>query len=300
MPSDKLFRVWFKPNKWKWYIVDLRDWHKPILVRKHLDNHKQARRFREVYFDKNYTVISGRKAIELNVKDYNSHRFRHPQILKASKYEYPSHIKTAYQRKVYRTQLGNRRRNTQKNRPVVTKTIAWEIIEDKPMKFLKRMTLYKRNHYPYSMPVAGVKQYKKKYPEIETIRHLANITRVLKKYYDLGDYHLEEVAPVIWEIWEKKIIKWCTGYETQPTDLKQIKAEFIARGFIPRDEADFEDDTDSFVETIHITPTLVYPERAWHKASEMGRFKHNVYELQKQKGIPGFTRASVAGLRQRR
>ena len=290
----------FKPNKWKWYIVDLRNWHKPVLVRKHLDNRKQAKRFREIYFDKNYTIISGRKAIEMNIRDHVVLGKRHPQILRASKYEYPRYIKSSYQKKIYRTKLGNRRRSIKRNWPVVTKNVAWDIIEDKPMRFIKRLTLYKRNHYPFSMPVEGVRQWKKKYQEIETIRHLANIVRVLKKYYDYGDYHVEEVAEVIWEIWDKRIIKWCTGHGTEPNSLKQIEAEFIARGFIPFDKDDFDEDTDNFIASINLGVTLVYPQRAWHSINDMKRYKINIFELQKQKGIPGFTRASVAGLRKRR
>ena len=289
----------FKPNKWKWYIVDLRDWHKPVLVRKHLDTYNQARRFRKEYFDKNYSVVGGKRAIEMDIRDFINKKRRHGQILKASKYEYPSYIKTKQQKKIYRTQLGNRRRlGTQKL--MVTKNVAWEIIEDKPMRFIKRLTLYNANHFPFSQPVEGVLRWKKEYEDIDDIRHLANIVRCLKGYYDLGDYRVEEVAEVIYKIWRKKIEKWCTGYKTNPTDMEQIEKEFIARGFIPKSEIDYDEDKDSFVQTIHIFPPLVYPMRAWHRFDERSRFKYNIYELQKNKGISGYTMAAVAGIKKRR
>lgn len=289
----------FKPNKWKWYLIDLTNWHRPIIVKKHLDSYRQARDYRDRVFNKNFTVASGREALKLDIKNFINYTRCHSLIRVTSKYIYPPWVKTRNQKKVYRTQLGNRRRSGRK-RVMASKTAVWDIIDNKPMKFIKRLTLYNNNHYPYSQPVAGVWGWKKRYFEIGEIRLLCNIVRVLQKYYDLGDYQVEEVAEIAYGIWGAKIRKWCTGFNTNPTDLKQIEKEYIARGFIPLSETEFDEKTDNFVETLYIQPPLVYPKLAWHKHSEKGIYKHNIYDLQKAKGIPGFCRASVAGLKARK
>ena len=74
MPSktkNKKLRQWFKIQKWKWYVVDTSDWHRPILVRKHLDTEQQAKIFRDKYYP-TFDVIYYKKAIEYYEKDLQS------------------------------------------------------------------------------------------------------------------------------------------------------------------------------------------------------------------------------------
>lgn len=287
MPRNKLLYERFKVKKWKWYIVDLRDYHNPVLIRKHLDNRAQAIRFKEKYYDKNFDVINWKKALRYGLRDFINLKRQHRWH--TAKYSYPPGCNTKHKRRMFR-KVERKKMRQLKRLPKVTETAVWEILDDKPTLFVKRLKYYRDNHWAYSEPVEGLIYFKKKYLWPKDIRHLCNIVRVLKEYYDLGAYDTAQVAIFIYEKWRRKIIKYCEDVRAIPRDHDKIIAEFKARGFIEKSQSTFKR-SDAFVESIYIKPTLVHPTQCWFLGKDMSLYKHRVYDLQGWVGIPGFTRA---------
>ena len=198
MPRDKLLGDRFKVQKWKWYLVDLRNFHKPVLVRKHLDTKIQAIQFRDKYYDKNFDVINYKVAFKYDLRDFINKKRRHGHH--TAKFNYPKDCKTQLQRQIFRN--NERRKMKQiKRLPKVTETAVWEILDDKPVLFMKRLSHYKDNHWAFSEPVEGLKVFKKKYEFPNPIHYLCNIVRVLNEYYNVGLYDMATVAILIYKKW---------------------------------------------------------------------------------------------------
>ena len=53
----ELLRERFKVKKWKWYLVDLRDFYYPVIVRVHLINKEQATWFRDKHYDNSFSQV---------------------------------------------------------------------------------------------------------------------------------------------------------------------------------------------------------------------------------------------------
>ena len=168
------------------------------------------------------------------------------------------------------------------------------------MLFLKRLKTVRRNHWVMSQPIPGSYSFLARYRWPNKIVHLCNIARVLHRYYDLGDYRPEWVTYAIFKIWEKRIMKRCGGYMANPTNPEKVAKEFRARGFVEKSEVNFEPEVDSWVESIRLTPTLVHPELCWHKFDDRFIYDNNIYEFQRNMGIPGWSKAHVAGLDKRK
>jgi len=294
MPRDKLLGDRFKIQKFKWYLVDLRDYHKPVLVRKHLDSKIQAIQFRDKYYDKSYDIIYCKRAQEFGLRDYiNKHR-RHGHH--TAKYDYPSDCKTQLQRQVFRNNI-RKKMKQQIRRPKVTETAVWEIIDDKPILFVKRMKHYADNHWVFTEPVEGLKELQKVYPWSNQLRHLCNIVRVLNEYYDVGLYPMDKVAIFIYKKWGGRIRRHCDRYpQGNPKDGEKVSLELRARGF----KEYKQDEEDNYIESIGISPILAHPELCWHTADERKLYDYNIYDFQTFMGIPGWCRAHVAGIEKRR
>lgn len=298
MPRDKLLWVRFKIQKFKWYLVDVRDYHKPVLVRKHLDSKEQAEIFRDRYYDKNYIIIYWKEARDYDLRDFvNKHRTHGHHT---AKYVYPDDCVTQHARQLFRN---NERKKMKQNirLPKVSETAVWEILDDKPVLFVKRVSHYADNHWVYSDPVEGLKVFEGEYEKIDDLRYLCNIVRTLRKYYDLGLYDVAKVALLIYKKWGKRIKRHCDVYpKYMPRDHEKIIKEFKARGFVEKSTLNFDEDEDSFIETIHIKPTMAHPELCWHAFSDRGLYDHYVYDFQAMIGIAGFTSAMPAGLARRK
>lgn len=299
MPRDKLLGERFKIKKWKWYVVDFTNLHDPVLIRKHCETKKQARSIIDRYYDKNnYSVVSWKEAELMDLRDYpHFSRRHHKQHI--AKYEYPPDRVSQIERQLYRN--NERKKMKQKKRlPKVTETAVWEIIEDKPVLFIKRLKAYRDNHWVYSEPVEGLSEFKKHYEWPKDFRHLCNIVRTLNDYYDIGPYDMAQVAMFIYKKWNGRIKSHCDNVSGNPSDKEKVIQEYIARGFIKLTETEFDDSKDSWVESIGIFPPLVYPELAWHTTYDQKLYKHYIYDLYKWVGIPGWSRAVVAGLSKRK
>lgn len=295
MPRDKLLGERFKVQKWKWYLVDLRDFHKPVLVRKHLDNKMQAIQFRDKYYDKNFDVINYKVALKYGLRDFINIKKKHGQH--TAKFNYPANAISQLDRQIFRNK--ERKKMKQKKRlPKVTETAVWEILDDQPVLFIKRLSHYRDNHWAYSKPVEGLKVFKKKYEWPKDIRHICNIVRVLNEYYNIGLYDMATVAIFIYTKWKTRIHKHCNTVSAIPKDEEKVVKELMARGFQIKSEMDFFDG-ESYVETIHINPQLAHPEICWHTAKEKDLYDWNIYDFQAWMGIPGYTRSAVWGLKKR-
>lgn len=284
----------FKIQKWKLYLVDMRDFHRPVIVKKHLDNEAQAIRFRDKYYNKNFVIVTWKEAFKYNLKPKVKVYHRRD----TSKYEFPSHRVTQREKEIWRT---NQRRKmiTDKRRPKVNETVVWEILDDRPTFFISRLDKYVTNHWAYTEYAWGFKRYVSEFKWPVYVNYLSNIMRCLQKYYDMGIYDKEEVALLIYNKWKKRIIKHLHVPESIPTDIDKVIKEFKGRGFIEKSESGFTEN-DNYLETIHIQPTLVYPLRCWHSVKDKDQYENYIYDLQGLVGIPGFTACHVAGLNKRK
>ena len=290
MPRDKLYGERFKVQKWKWYLVDLRDFHHPVLVRKHLDSKLQAIQFKEKYYDKHYDIIDYRTALKYGLRDYINQLRRHKHH--TGKYPYPEGCTTQYQRQLFRNNYRKKQRQKMR-RPRLTETVVWEILDDKPVRFVHRLKQFNDNHWVYSEPVEGLKAFEKKYQWPSEMRHLCNIVRTLNKYYDIGPYDMVEVAIFIYKKWGPRIRKYGGKVTNNPRNEEKVTKELKARGFVYLSTLNFDLDDDSFVETIYLLPVLAHPEQCSLTADETKLYDHNIYDFQAKVGIPGYTRAHV-------
>jgi len=287
----------FKVNKWKWYLVDVRDYHKPVIVRKHLDSKEQAKKFKERHYDNDFEIILGKEALRYGLKDFINYKPGNRHKSNTTKYNYPDHVVTDKEKEIYRHNL-KRAMQQNKRKPKITSLILTEILEDNFTLFFLRLKKRRAWHWIFSKPFYGICSFEDKYKWPYHIKYLINIIKILKKYYDYGFYDPIDVTIYIYERWKKKIQSWDT-LEANPTKKWKIKREFLARGFIEKSQSGFKE-SDSFVETIWIKPILVYPELCWHAGKDMEKYDHLVYDLQRLIGIPGFTSAHVAGLKRRK
>lgn len=270
------------------------DFHNPIIVRKHLDSRKQAIEFRDKYYDKRFEVIDWKTAFKYGLKINNNKRHRWG----TTKYNFPSDRKTPRQRQIYRD-MQRRKLKKDIRRPKVTETAVWEILNDKPMFFIKRLKKYRDWHLAYSSPVWGFKRFIKEYKWPVYVNHLSNIVRCLEEYYDLGLYDKEEVTLLIYKKWKKYILKHLENIHAIPQKLTLVQIELEARGFIEESESGMTEN-DNYLKSIHIQPTLVYPEKYWHSVQDQGMYEMYVYDVVGLIGIPGYTEVHVAGLNKRK
>ena len=289
MPRNKLFGEWFKPQKWKWYVVDLTNLHKPVLIRKHLENKSQAVSFKERYYNtKEYDIVNWKQVKKFDL-DHGPKSRKHK--IHTTKWLYPEGCVTRHQKQLYRF-IERRKMTKDKRLPKVTLNAIYDILEEKPVKFIKRLKAYRDNHWVYTEPVEGLRDLKKKYKWPEDLVYLSNIIRALTDYYNVGLYSKAEVAIFIYERWKSRVKAHCDVLEANPTDISKILAEFKARGFITK--TSIYNNKTSFVEVSYLIPErLVYPELCWHSGNEIEKYEHYTYDLQALVGIPGYTTANT-------
>lgn len=299
MGSHGILKEYFKIQKWKWYVVDHTNLHDPIIIRKHCETKEQADFLRKRHYNTaDYSVVNWKTAEEMGLRDYPSRSKRHHKR-HLTKYNYPPGCDTRLQRKMFRD-VERRKRRQKMRLPKVTETAVWEIMDDKPVLFVKRISHYKDNHWAFSEPVEGLNDFKKEYQWPRDIRHLCNIVRVLNEYYNIGPYDMAQVALFIYKKWGARIRKHCGGVRAIPQNHEKVILEFKARGFVEEDTLNYDPDQESWVESIHIKPKLAHPEVCWHTARDKQLYDHNIYDFQSGMGIPGYTRSAVAGLERRK
>lgn len=294
------YRGPFKILWWKWYLVDLRDFHNPRVVRKHLNDAKQARLWRKTYFNRHYSVVSGKE-----VKHYKIFFLVKPKPglmhieSKNPKYIYPEGCETDYDKKLFRNKQRYLMRKQKKTLP--TKIDVWNILENKPILFLTRMKKLKDDHFVMSRGAIQISRLKKD-NNFQDLVKLHIIVRTLVTYeYNRSFWSHAQIAKVIYRMWKPRIDKRLKYPNIK--DPKKIIQEFKSRGFIPLSETGFDPKKDHYVCTNKIVPgpTLVYPIKCSHAfGNEYHSKEYYVYDLLPKVGIPGYTRAHVAGLDKRR
>lgn len=285
---------------WKWYIVDLSDWYKPLIVRKHFNTKKQARGFKKKNFNRHFEIVSGREVKTYKVFQWTKPRKCGYKEANYPKYDYPEDCKTKYQKKLFRnSQRRKMRTDKNKDKPKLKEIHIWDLLDNKPMLFLTRLKKQRNNHYICSQGNRQLREFiGKKYPNEIIPLHIIVKTLI---YYNYGRamWKYKDVAKLIYLMWQERIDKRLKN-PSIPNNQELFK-EFLARGFIPLSETDFDPEEDNYIATnIHIKPELVYPVRCYHTASEKGIYDHYIYDLLPLVGIPGYTRAHVAGLIKRR
>ena len=262
----------FSIQKWKWYVVDVRDYRFPEIIIKHFDNKQQAQDFIDIHCGPNsgYWIVSWKEAKEFKIArqpEYDRSKKR-DKISKHPKFKYPKDCKTQYQKQLFRNNE-RRRMKTDKERPKLNKNIAWEIIEDKPVLFTKRLKKWRNHHWAFSQPVPGIKRWKKEHElNFRRIVILSNIVRCLQAHYDVGPYLVDEVADMLYDIFSKKIEKHLKPEPIYGPRLQYVRAEFISRGFIHIFEANPSLEH-NYVCSIHLEAIFVFPKWCWHKHEEI-------------------------------
>ena len=174
-----------------------------------------------------------------------------------------------------------------------TEKDCWEIVEDKTIRFFLRLKKYRTNHWVMSQPVAGLNEFKKEFKSYQDLMVLCNLVRCLQDYkYDIGDFRISDVALKMYGAW-KKHLKPIFYKNNNPTDIEMVAKEFKARGFIPMDHIAFDLIKDSYIETIGLKTTLIYPKRCYHMFEDKKLYKEYIYDFHVRMGIPGYTRANI-------
>lgn len=287
--TPKLLREWFSIKSLKWYVVDLTDWHNPKVLRKHFDDKKQAKEFINRNLKGDWQPVYGKEALKMDLTHYKN------RIVRKPKYDYPKDCKTQKQRHLFRIMYRRKyRERIQSMR--ITEEVILDILEDAPVKFVKRMKSFKKYHWAYSQPVEGFKYFTKRYKYPRDVVQLSRIVKTLEKYhYDVAEFPIAKIATKIYKLYQNRINKHIGDGDNPKLNLKKLEKEYRARGFIPAEEYPWEERY-HLVKTIHLKPNLIYPEPCYHTGDEMEIYQHRTYDLQGLVGIPGYCRAKIANL----
>lgn len=286
----------FKIQWWKWYLVDLRNWHKPIIVRKHLDSKEQAEDYRKRYFNKDFDIIFGKEVMKFELKDGRDLGPKHRHKTRtATKYYFPPHVVTQLDRKKFRYHI-QRKRRKMKNLPELRGKDIYNILEDKPIRFCRRVSMLKANYWAYSEPSPGLDYFIKNYKWPYLVNYLIRIEKTLIEFkYDCGIWPTFLVAEGIHKIFDDLIMKLST--ERISRNINKVEKEFLARGFVPYSPRKYDITNHNWVMTVNLNQRLIYPENAWFDNGD--RVKpgmQQIYNLQGYLGIPGYTKASIKKL----
>lgn len=292
------YKGYFDILWWKWYLVDLRDWYKPIVVKKHFNSKKQAKSFKKNYLGRHFEPVSGKEVKTYGVFKWTKPRKTSNPLTNKPKYDYPEDCLTEHQRKLFRNSM-RRRMRTKLNQKKLREIDVWDLLDNKPQRFLRRLKRERSNHYICSK---GNRQLRtligKEYPN--EFLHLHIIIKTLIKYgYGRATWAYADVARLIYKIWGKRIDEKLKN-PSIPFN-HELVAEFKARGFIPFRDSGFNPERDNYVSTIlPVKPQLVYPKRCYHSLKDKDLYEDYIYILQSKVGIPGYTKAHIAGLDKRK
>lgn len=292
----------------RWYLVNISDIHKPLLINKGFLTKKMALEYKDRYFKGEfYEPIIGEEAVRLNVKIGITPMSR--------KYDYGN---GAWYSQMEKLVIRVRKRKKlykmlRKDNPL-TEKIVRGILENKPLLFIHRYKAFKENFEGFSKPIKSFKSAMETLTgkgEIEMLypnnfNYISNIIRTLDEYkYDMSFYDKTEVALFIYKKWRRLILKYSFKeillYGDERLDkviIKGIIDEFKARGFIPKEDVVISD-TDSYIETINLPEKLVYPRPFWHSAKDTDKNLY-IYEAHRLYGLPGYCKACPAGLEKRK
>ena len=281
----------FKVMWWRWYLVDVTNWHRPVIIRKHFDNKEQASDYRKRYFNnEEYDLIIGHEAMELQLRDWVSirHKNHHP-TRDAPKYVYPDWCKTQRQRQTFRLRT-QKKKLFMKNLPDITPKDIFYILRKKPIQFVLNTKRFKNWHYAYSEPTKNLLHYIEIYKWPEIVSVLALIEKTLKHFnYDIGPWPIKHIVVRIYDKYGDMIRKFRTGISL---DHEKAVLEFKARGFVPRGyikPTGFREDC--YIGSNTQADNLYWPQPGNIMAPDSEDDKRIlIYTLQGLVGVPGFTK----------
>lgn len=284
------FKGKFKPIWWKWYLVDVRNWHKPVIVKKHFDNAPQCEDYKDRWLGNEFEAIIGKRVIDLKLKwGINRKRNHRHRTQSASKYRFPKHVKTQEEKQLFRLRQ-QRKTKRMKRLPELTYKDLNYILNKRPIGFLIRTKAFRSFEFAYSEGRPSLKHYIKKYKWPSIVNLCTVIEKTLEEYnYDTGPWPIHLVVIKVYELYGEKVDKFHYFNKHQPSFPRRAKEEFIARGFARKVPGA------SYVGSMeHLNWHLNWPEAGRFGGPEGPDDKSiHIYELQSLTGISRFTTAFI-------
>ena len=261
----------FKIRWWKWYLVNLTDWHKPVLVKIEFNSEKQAISYRDRHLNNDFNPIIGHRAKAYNLSQKapgENTDSVHPTLGK-DKYDYPRHVVTEHDRHLFR-HYERRKAKKMKRLPEIKHEDMLMILEGKITRFLIRTSTFRHYHLVFTEPSPNLKYYQRISPWPFYLRIMTIIEKTLLEYgYDIGPWPLHVVVIKIYTCYWKLVLRWIRDkwHQWEPNEFKyKITKPFLrelkARGFIPFEESGYQFG-DYYQYFDYEGKRWVYKEKAW-------------------------------------
>ena len=282
----------FVPKWWCWYLVNMANWSKPHVVKRHFQTRQMAKDYHDRYLGNMPLEVSrGYDIIGKDVIVYKSspNGTTNPHYPIKSKYHFPKWA--VDQPSKERARLRMRKKfKKDKRLPELTNKDIFAFLKNRPTKFAKLCSAYKRWHYPFSENKFNLSIYKKSYPWPIQLRTLSIIEKVIVKHnYDCGLWPVTTMVEKVYDRYGDLINKFISE---NPTNLSLIDKEFKARGFVKTRDFKHNPDLDNYV--CSTDGKWIYPKLCWMDKRDQDRVGgYQVYNLQALVGINGYTKAWV-------
>lgn len=288
----------FSVKWWAWYLVDTRDWHKPVIVRKHFTYKKEAIDYKERWLGLEFEPIEGYKAMDLNLKDGLNKKVKHRHPTRsASKYHFPPGVITQKQKQLYRLRQQRKVKRIMRL-PELTNKGIYYLLDKKPIKFCILTKKYLNWNYPYTSDIKLLSEYIRylKWPSYVRLACIIEKT-LIENNYDIGPWPITSVIIKTMDIHLETLVKFCVQDSTCKSP-RRAKAELIARGFIPIEDSSFKLKHSDYVVTTGLGEKLIWPDKGWYENGREGRENREVDDyyitwLATNVGIPNFTRTVI-------
>lgn len=219
----------FEVKWWAWYLIDLRNWHRPIIVRKHFQTKAIALDYRKTWMTSDYQVLRGHEAEDMGLTNKLRiiKKIRH-HTRSASKYHFPDSCVTQEQKQLFR--LRQRRKiNRMKRLPELTYKDLIFLLERNPTRFCIRTKIWRNWKYSHAIPTSNLHWYQKFYKWPQEVHICTVIEKTLIHYnYDIGIWPMEQVVRMIYMEYGTVINKFQRGVAKSEYWAKK---ELEARGF---------------------------------------------------------------------
>lgn len=290
----------FKIKWWKWYLVDVKDWRRPLLVRKHFNKEDIAVEFADKYLGDQFEPIRGYEALDLGVRDYPNIKKKYRHSFKGTtSYKYPPHIKTDHQKRIYRITQHTKRYRMKEFEPITPKEVYY-LLKKRPIEFAIRTKTFRNWQWPYSKPSEHLKKYINEVEYPKYVRILTVIEKTLIKYkYDIGPWPIYHVAISIYNQYKSLLDRFTDTLlylEDNAKNRRRVREELKARGFTYMSKLEGNDLPDNcyVCEKDGLGWFIVYPQ--WCRLTGPVNRKDKrpyIYDFADLVGIKGFTKCKI-------